>query len=801
MKLSFLALRQILDFPGTVEECAALLAELGFPNDGIEKKGEALRSVIVGQIESKRPHPQADRLSLLKVKAGHQVLDIVCGAKNMVEGDLVALAPVGAKIPGKDGSGITLERAKIRGEVSEGMCCSLAELALGQEADGIWILPKERFPQLESALGRPVAEFFPELEDAVIEVDVTPNRGDALSIRGLARELAAKCGLKLKPLKIGRWKSPSSQVKPSVENFEEIYGFLACHVDPVKVGPTPSAYQQFLQSMGARSINNLVDITNIVLFELGHPIHFFDAEKLDPHTLVARMAREGETLKLLDGRVIELHPEDIVIADQHRVLSLAGVMGGFDSGVSDSTKSMIVEVASFNPKRIRATARRHQISSEASYRFERGVTPHRLEEALERALGLLQELSGYETATGSKVVSRSPSRSSCLWDRKKVEAKIGKLELSDNQIFDRLRLLEYEFEPRAAQPQVSFPWYRTDADRLEDVMEDVARLIGYEHLAKSGWIAEESTPVIADLRQNLQVGHKILERLVHLGFSQSIHWSFSRPELESLFSETSEALVNIANPIHSEKSVLRQQIVPQLLETARRNASHMEEDIRLVEMGPVFKTKGSSDYQDSPCAEEWRIACVWYPKAFDAKRLWQGKEDSFFQFKGMVTQAFHQISGRPGGRGSYLHPLRQWMMPGGVAGEVHPRIMKALDLSGRAFAGEWSLRVHERAWKFKAVQEFPFIDLDVCFVFSKDLRLQEVETLIQKKRPEWLKLCRPYDIYEDKKSLGEGKKAVTFALRYRDETRTLSLEEVKVAHEKLLKSVLGEFGPEKIALR
>lgn len=803
MKLSFQAIKRFVDFSGSVEDCANALADLGFPNDGIEKKGAALQSVIVGRIDSKAQHPQADRLSLLKVNVGTQILSVVCGAKNMDVGDHVALAPIGATIPGKDGKGMTMERAKIRGEESEGMCCSLVELALGAESDGIWILDPKKVGQ---SLGKPVAELLPELSDAIILVDVTPNRGDALCVRGLARELAAKFGLKLKPQKLGRWKTPGANVKPSVENFDETFGFLACKVEGLKVQSSPADWVQFLESSGARSINNLVDATNMVLFEYGHPIHFFDAEKVDANSIQARFAKEGESLKLLDGQTIELHPEDLVIADQNQVLSLAGIMGGAASSVSEATTSVVIEVASFNPKRVRASAKRHQLSSESSQRFERGVNAHRLEDTLERALGLLQDAGGFETASGSKVLTRQLPKLSCLWDRKKVEAKIGRLEWSDNQIFDRLRALEYEFDPRGAQPQVSFPWYRTDAERLEDVMEDVARLIGYENLEKTSWVAEESVRVIEDLRSSLQVGNELLDRWVSLGFCQSIHWSFTRPEVEKDLG-IEETPVTLENPIHAEKSVLRQSLLPQLLECAKLNAAHGEEDIRLVEIGPVFresneKNSGHSDYLDSPKVEEWKVAVVWYPRAADEKRIWDSKEDPVFRFKGWCEAAMEAVVGKPLRISEKLfHPKRHWSGAGGGGGEIHPRVMLRLDMAGRAFGAEWTLKLKVKSWKFSAPSEFPGVDLDLCLALAPGLSLSEVEKAIQKQKSNLLESSRAYDVFEDAKILGAGKKAITFAMRYRDPKRTLSLEEVKKEHERILQAVLQGLGSERVSLR
>ena len=465
MKLSYRAFKLWLDFSGTAKDLADILSQLGFPNDGIEHLGEGLDQVVVGKILEKKPHPEADRLSLLKVDIGTEVLPIVCGAQNMVVGNFVALAPVGAKIPGKDGEGLVMREAKIRGQTSMGMCCSEAELNLAKDSEGIILLPAEKVtPEI---LGKKVSDHF-DFEDWIIDVDVTPNRPDAMSVRGLAREVGAKLGIKLKNQRSFAFKNPVTAVNPAIESLADASAFSACLVQNVVTKPSPETMVQFLRAFGARSISNLVDITNRVLFELGHPIHFFDADKVDASNITVRRAKTGETLELLNDQKIELHPEDLVIADSSGPLSLAGIMGGKRTAISATTKNILIEVACFNASLIRASTKRHQISSESSMRFERGLTPYHVDEVMERALGLLKEYSEFDTAAGTKVVDRKIQPKQVVWDRARVESKIGALSKSDDEIFEMLRRLDYGLAPRGSSVIVSFPWYRVDCDYLED---------------------------------------------------------------------------------------------------------------------------------------------------------------------------------------------------------------------------------------------------------------------------------------------------------------------------------------------
>ncbi|MBN8555826.1 MAG: phenylalanine--tRNA ligase subunit beta [Deltaproteobacteria bacterium] len=799
MKLSYKYFKEQLDFDGSAQDLARVLADLGFPNDGVTHQGEGLDQVVVGKVLTKNKHPQADRLNLLTVDVGSEQLPIVCGAQNMVVGDFVALAPIGAKIPGKDGSGLVMKEAKIRGETSKGMCCSEVELRLSDESDGILLLPKDKAN--DSTLGKKVSDIL-NLQDWILDIDVTPNRGDALSYRGLAREVSAKTGVKLKSLATLKWKNPTSGINPTIENLKDASGFAACLVQGVNSKPTPEFWQNFLQKSGARSISNLVDVTNIVLFELGHPIHFFDADKVDPATIQVRRAKAGESVKLLNDQTIKLDPEDLVIADSSGVLSLAGIMGGAESSVSSTTRNILIEAACFNPVLIRATAKRHGLSSESSHRFERGLTPFRLDEVIERAIGLLKELSGFETAAGTKVIDRHLEKKSILYERAKVEAKLGKLAPTDEEIFEMLRRLDYEIQPKGSTAVLGFPWYRTDMSHLEDVMEDIARLLGYENLAKVPLKSFESVSTLKDLSPMHSLSDKILNEFISIGFSEAIHMSFADEKWEKKLGLTTGESVALQNPIHSEKSHLRRTLAGGLLERAQLNANHSEDEIRLVEVGPVFKKTGASLYDESPVSEEFRVGCVWLVQAQDKKRLWSNKADAFYEFKGAIQSVLGQVSLERAETlpTSLFHPNRILNFTSGIAGELHPRLMKLLDLSGRCFIGEWTLQGAERKFKYEQPPQFPSIDLDVSFLVPKTLSVQEMLDCFKKSSSQILEWVRPYDLYESK-DLGTQKKSMTFAMRYRDPAKTLTMEEAKQAHDKIVEAAMKTFAKDQIALR
>lgn len=801
MLISRKALQSFVDFDLDARQLAEELSHIGFPNDAIHRRGEGLGEVVVAKILEKKQHPNADRLSLLKVDNGSENLQIVCGAQNMKQGDLVALAPVGATIPGVDGQGMKLKKSKIRGESSEGMCCSEVELGLAEESDGIWILPPK---VAENKLGHKISDVF-NLEDDVIEVDITPNRGDALCVKGLARELAAKWGKKLRPAPTQRWKSISSMVNPSIEDFEDAYGFAACLVRGVRVEETPEEWKQFLMAHGGRSISNLVDITNIVLFEQGHPIHFFDADRVDPQSIGVRRARAGEKLKLLNEQEIELSPEDLVIADKNSALSLAGVMGGSESSVGPETQNILIEVASFNPQRIRATAQRHGLSSESSFRFERGVTAFRLDEVVERALGLLHKLSGYKLAEGSKVVAPKLERRSCSWSRERVESKLGALPETDNDLFDRLRLLEYEFEPGGGHPQVIFPSYRTDVEILEDAMEDIARLKGYENLQKKTLVMEESVKVLPDLREETSVANQLANRLVEKGFVEVLHWSFSNPEQEQSLGLETDQQVKIANPIHSKKSVLRTSLLPNLLERAKFNFDRGEDEIRIFEMGPVFSLEGQSDYENSAVNEIWKCGLLLCERQNASKFLWQADVDSYFYFKGVLEAVLsdYKVSAHPEATSfGYFHPNRQGYIKAASFGELHPSVLTQWGLNGRYFYAEIPLHALQQTPKeYHRPPSFPGIELDLSLEVDRTITMKDLMEAFDDIKTKKLVRVRPYDVYEPKELKVKGRRSITFALRYQDHSKTMEMEEATKLKEKLLEGLIERFSAEKVALR
>ncbi len=801
MKLSLRALRSWLESDLSAREVGNVLGELGFPNDGIESVGQGLDVVVIGKILEKTKHPRADRLSLLKVTIGHETLPIVCGAANMKEGDFIVVAPVGAIIPGKDLKGLEIKEAAIRGEISKGMCCAQAELALSDESDGLWILPPSKVSDAD--LGRKVNELFPWSDD-ILTIDITPNRPDAMSVKGLARELAAKLSQKLKQPAVHKFKwgasSSAPAINPGIENMADTMGFAACLVHGVQWQPSAPDVVAFLKASGARSISNLVDITNQVLFELGHPIHFFDADKMDPYSVTIRRAKSGERLRLLNEQEIELSPEDLVVADRSGPLSLAGIMGGSSSSVSESTKNILVEVACFQPALIRASARRHGLNSESSLRFERGLTPYRFDDVLERVLALLKEASGFTDYTAGKSIDVKLRPKEVLWSRVAVEKKLGKLSKTDDEIFEALRRLEYEIIAKGQSPLVVFPWYRVDGYLLEDVMEDIARLMGYNNLEQRPLSFQKSIPVLESSRASYIMEDNLIDRFVNQGFSELINLNFSHETREKLLGYQEIPLVTLANPLNAERSQLRARLLPELVLKIRDNAHCGEEDLWVVEAGTIFLHQGESRYESSAFPEQGRIACAWYPRPHEAKVLWKSTCDPFFVFKGKMEAVWNDFkwAGQRSQDRPHLHPAHRIEMRGGYFGELHPLVMKRLDLPGRLFVGEWQTQGQWRSRRFGEATPFPSITLDASLWIDRDVTAKELQDAFHASQQPLLKELRLYDVFEPE---NEARKSFTFSMRYQSAEKTLSIEEAKAIHDGMVDLALKAFAHKGIALR
>jgi len=587
-------LKEFVDFNLSPEELAHLLTMLGLEVEGMRTIGSDMDDIIVARVEEKAQHPNADKLSLCKVDNGREILSVVCGAQNFKAGDMVALAQIGAVLPGD----FRIKKSKIRGEESCGMLCSERELGLSAESDGIMILD----PQ--SRVGVPLFESL-GLKDAIFEIGLTPNRADCLSVIGIAREIGAKLGTKVRYPGHGvPEEGPPVELSASVQ-VEDSVGcprYTARFVSGCTIGPSPAWMVNRLTAVGMRSINNVVDITNYVLLEYGHPLHAFDFKLLAGGKIIVKRAGEGDTFTTLDGQERALCPEDLTICDGEKAVALAGIMGGQNSEINDATTDILIESACFDPTMVRRTSKRLGIHTESSHRFERGADVGNLTRALDRAAALMAELAGGRVSTGILDIYPQPAAPRCITLRlERVNQMLG-LDISAAQV--ESILLNLEFDVTATGDglfSVTVPTFRVDIEREIDLIEEIARLNGYENIPAT-MPRVRINAERPSRRRALEL--KVRDLLVSNGLSEIVNYSFINPSsIDKVLlgeDDTRRNMVPILNPLTEEQSVMRTSLLPGLLEVASRNASFRLMDLQLFEMRRIYLAAEGAELPDEP---------------------------------------------------------------------------------------------------------------------------------------------------------------------------------------------------------
>jgi len=789
MRISLRWLAEYVTLPAP-EELARRLTGAGLEVEAVERVGGGLDGVVAARILSAEKHPTADRLSLVQVDAGGEPLQIVCGATNWKVGDVVPLATVGTALPG----GARIERAKLRGVESSGMLCSAKELGLSIDGSGLLILPAGVAP------GARVAEAL-KLEDVLFEVNVTPNRPDALSHVGIAREVAAITGrrMALPAPGLSQKGGPASDVvKVRIDAPARCARYAARVVEGVRIGPSPMWLARRLESCGLRSISNVVDATNFVLLELGHPLHAFDLDKVAGHEIVVRAARPGEAMTTLDGQERKLDPDDLVIADRDRASALAGVMGGGDSEISAGTTRVLVESAWFDPAGVRRTAKRHGLHTEASHRFERGADPGMLLPALDRCAALVAELSGGAVRKG--VVDAHPRRHRPVqvplaWSR---PAEVLGMPVSRKEA--RRILGALGFEERKAGPKgavFKVPSWRPDVVREEDLIEEIIRLKGYDAIP-------EHLPPIANSNPSLPPEALALARareaLEASGFSEAVNFSFVSPQDLAPLGDDAPRAVALRNPISADLALMRTSLVPSLLRNAAYNLRQRVPDVRLYEVAHVYGAPGPGPGGDEPAAEDERLGGVALGRR--SPLGWAAGPDAvdFHDVKGALEGLLDGLGvagarWRNGGP-AWLHPRSAAVLelasgaapePAGFAGEIHPRAAAAFDLPAGVFAFELRLSplfTNARlVAPYRGVPRFPAVLRDLAVVVVEGETAEQVLGLVRKEA--LVEEATLFDVYRGA-PIPAGKKNLAMAIRYRAADRTLTDAEADAAHARIV---------------
>lgn len=799
MLVSYRWLQEYVDLSGiSASELADKITKSGIEVDGVEKKSEGLKGVVIGHVLECERHPNADKLNKCLVDIGEEEpVQIICGAPNVAKGQKVAVAKVGAVLPGN----FKIKKAKLRGEVSHGMICSLQELGIEAKlvakefATGIFNFPQDAQvgDDALSALG---------LDDEILELDLTPNRADAQSMLGVAYEVAAILNREVKLPTIEKEEAAekaADYISVKVEAEEDSPFYMAKIVKDVKIGPSPLWMQTRLMNAGIRPHNNVVDITNYVLLEYGQPLHAFDYDRFGSKEILVRRAKEGEKITTLDETERTLTPEHLVITNGKEPVALAGVMGGADSEVREDTTNIIIEAAYFNSAVVRKASKDHGLRSEASARFEKGVDPERVRAAGERAAQLMALYAGGTVLDGTAEYNQlniEPAVVSITLD--KINAAIG-TTISAEEVKDILARLGFEVKTEGEEFIITVPTRRGDISIEADIVEEVARLYGYDKIPSTLPKGTPTLGALTDYQQKRRLARRTLEGA---GLYQAITYSLTSEEKAGQFALEKREAVKLAMPMSEERSHLRMSIVPQLLEAVKYNNARQIDSVALYEIGSVFLKQENEQLPDEREHIAAAVTGLWEAS------LWQGEKKAvdFFVLKGVLESLFEALGMQD--QIQYRQAVLEHMHPGrtaevllngdviGFIGQVHPALQKELDLKD-TYVFELSFNQLAEAAvapiSYQSIPRFPSITRDIALVVDKEKAAGELEAIIKKAGGELLKEVHVFDLYEGE-HLEAGKKSLAFSLKYFDPERTLTDEEVTTAHEKVLKAVHDEAG-------
>ncbi|MCE9610658.1 MAG: phenylalanine--tRNA ligase subunit beta [Chthoniobacter sp.] len=791
MKVSLNWLRELVELPPTVPALVDLLTLAGVEVEGVATTGVAIPNVVVAQIRESVQHPNADRLSVCQVDDGSGAArQIVCGAKNYAVGDKVPLALPGAVL----GPDFKIKVGKLRGVESQGMLCSAEELGMPKGVDGLLILPAD------ARVGAPLAELFPG--DTVLDLEITPNRPDLLSHTGIAREIAVLAGKELRRPKVDAVREGFASEAIDVSAAECRF-YTALEIDNVQVGPSPEWLRRKLEAVGLRAINNIVDITNYVMLELGQPLHAFDADKVEGAIRV-RMAREGEEFLALDGKTYKLGPQHLVIADASGALALAGVMGGEATGVTAATRNIILESAHFAPANIRRTSRQLGLSSDSSYRFERGVDLAGVLRASQRAAALIAEIAGgtrgelglgmagdaplgFDPAAAMHDTDETVFTHTVTLRPERVAALLG-AEIPVARI-DAI-LTGFGLAKTAAGWEI--PSFRPDLAREVDLIEEIARVVGLDAIparTQAEFAAASATDRAYDRTMTLR------RALAAQGFAEARTLTLIGDKLPGVgfTHDTPENLLQVKNPMNDEQTILRPGLLPGLLAALRANVRAGAKTVRLFEIGRVFSALAPEEFThfglvlSGPLTERsWRAG--------------EGAEADLFHLKGLVTAAlgatteFAPDTNPALALALVIHVAGR---PVGFAGQLWPKDARALDATAPVLFAEIDLGALPPATsapRYREIPRFPATTRDIALVAPLALPHAEISSVLQKASEPLLAGVELFDVFTDPTGakIPADKKSLAYSLTYRSPERTLTADEVNAAHAKLKERLKSE---------
>ena len=793
MLISLNWLKQYIDLDGIeINEMENALTMIGQEVEKIDIVGGNLDKVVVAHLEEVKKHPNADSLTLCKVNNGKEILQIVCGATNHKTGDKVALAQVGARLK----EDFTIKKGKIRGEESCGMLCSEVELGIGSDKDGIIILPED------APVGVPFKDYL-GINDTVFELEITPNRPDCLSHIGIARELSAYYGKELKypetEIKSEISEKTSDNVKVSIEDSNLSRRYVTRILKNVTVKESPKWLKERIEAVGLRSINNIVDVSNFILMEMNHPNHVFDLDKIEGNEIKVKSAVKGDKLVTLDEQERELEDGDIVICDSKKILALGGVMGGLDSEVTDNTKNILLEVAQFNPQNVRKTSRRLTLSSDSSYRFERGIDVEDSIKVINRLANLIQEVAGGEILNGYVDVYPVPHENKVAeLNFERLNRFVGKV-IPREKVIEILRNLEIDVKDNGETLTLTAPSYRGDLELEQDYFEEVIRMYGFDNI-------ENILPRV-DINKNSTLDTtKLTDRVkticASVGLKEVINYSFiPKDALQKLkFTGVSEdKLIDISNPITEDFVTMRPTLLYSLIKNAKDNMNRNVSNIRFFEVSRTFEKA------EELAKEDIKVGIILAGE--NDKTLWNPKpvHYDFYDLKGIVEEIFSKLKFQSfsikrsvqtefhPGRSADVFVGKEYI---GSFGEIHPDVLENFGLNKKTvLVAEFNIELIKKyinkPFVYQGIVKYPAVPRDLALVMNENILVGDVLKTIEKidKKVEKVEL---FDIYQGI-GVEPGKKSVAISILLRDDSKTLEEKEINDIIDKILAKMKKDY--------
>lgn len=787
MKASIEWLKEYSDIDVDAVKLGDILTMTGSKVETIEQRGNDIKNVVVGKILEIVKHPDSDHLVITQMDLGDEKVQIVTGADNIKVGDIVPVAKDGSELPG----GVKIKKGKLRGIDSCGMMCSVGELGLdinqytGQIEHGIMILDKN----LENKLGEDIVDIL-NLREDIIDFEITPNRPDCLAIEGLGRETAVSLGKEFKnprknidELKIED-KNEIEGLKVEIEAPDLCYRYIARVVKNVKIAPSPEWLVRRLNACGIRSINNIVDITNYVMLEMGQPMHAFDINSIEGKHIVVRRAKNGEKITTLDEEERTLDENDLVIADETKPVAIAGVMGGINSEIEKDTETVVFESASFYGGAVRKTAKKVGLRTESSSRFEKGLSPENALRAINRAMELVEEINAGEVVEGKIDVYPTKQKTNKInLDYDRINKLLG-TEISKEEMIDTLEKLNIKVENDIAIA----PYFRTDIEQLADIAEEALRFYGYDKLDTT---LVESDTTIGIRNKEQKIEQKIKNVLVNSGLSEIYTYGFvSDKDLEKskINKDLKETSILIQNPLSDEYRLMRPSTIPSMMQTLATNANKKNSSAKLFDISKSYKNINNEVENGEVPLQENILTIGMY-----------GDDIDFYTVKGLIENVLETSSinrydiVRETENESY-HTGRCANIKVGIdviatIGEVHPEVLDNYGIEKRAYLAEVNLskvtKYSKVNKKYVEVPKFPAVERDIAIIVDEKVEVGQIEKIIIKKAKKLLEKMQLFDIYRNEK-LGDNKKSVAYSLIFRDKNRTLSDEEINVVMENII---------------